>query len=115
MNYHDLSSADPLDATLGRILKNWISSKNPSADRAKQRLLRNAASLGGDSKAIWKVVWLIPGLLRWFIENILIGPADQPATYSLSTEYASSKSANLMILMAKQDLLQPLSLQLGVA
>lgn len=115
MNYHNLLGADPLDATIGRMLKNWISSKNPPGEGEKQRLLRNAASLDGDPKLIWKAVRLIPVLLRWLFDNVLIGPADQPLTYSLSTEFATSRSSNLMVLMAKQDLLQRMSLQLGVA
>ena len=115
MNYHDLSGADPLDAYLGRMLKNWISSKNQPGEREKQRLLRNAASVGGDQKLIWKALRLFPVLLRWLVDNVLIGPADQPLMYSLSTDYASSKSSNLMVLSAKQGLLQSLSMRLGVA
>lgn len=115
MNYHNLLSADPLDAHIGRMLKNWISSMNQPGENEKQQLLRNAASLDGDPKLIWKAVHLIPVLLLWLVDNVLIGPADQPLTYSLSTEFATSRTSNLMVLMAKQDLLQRLSLQLGVA
>ncbi|MCH7586476.1 MAG: hypothetical protein IIC78_00320 [Chloroflexi bacterium] len=115
MNYHELEGADPLDATIGRMLKNWISSVSQPGEGEKQRLLRTAASLGGDPTAIWKAIRLLPVLLHWLVDNVLIGPADQPLTYSLSTEFATSRSSNLMILMAKQDILQRLSLQMGVA
>ena len=115
MNYHDLLGADPLDAHIGRVLKNWISSKNQPGEREKQRLLRNVTSPGGDQKLVWKVLHHIPVLLLWVVNNILIGPADQPLTYSIATEYDSSKTSNLMLLMAKQDLLTRLSLHLGVA
>jgi hypothetical protein len=114
MKYPELRDEDLYDATIARYLKNWIAGKKPLGKDEKARLLESAGLIQSRSTIIWRILLFIPTLLRWLLDNILIGPADQPMFHSLSPEYAFSKSSDLTILLAKRGILQSLPIQLGV-
>ena len=115
MNYPDLLGTDPMDGTVGNILKTWIKQYRIPREKERAKLLRAAAALEVEKASSLNIWPLILTSIRWLVENIFIGSADQPMSYSLSAEYAFSKSNNLTILMAKRGALDSFSIQMGVA
>ena len=111
----EFSSSDPLDAFIGRTLKIWINSFRRPGENEKARLLREAAVM--EIKKNWLLAaWLLAtALIKWMVENLFIGSADQPMIYSLSVEHVYSQRNNLNVLLAKRMALDSYPMQLGVA
>lgn len=114
MRYPRLLGTDPDDAIISRYLKNWIAGKTPLGRDEKTRLLIAAESMQSPSALLWQMLLIIPAMLRWLLDNIFIGPADQSMFHSLSAEYAFSATSDLTILLAKRGVLQSLPIQMGV-
>jgi hypothetical protein len=114
MRYPRLLGSDPDDAIISRYLKNWIAGKTPLGRDEKTRLLIAAESIQNHPALLWQLLLLFPAALHWLLDNIFIGPADQPMFQSLSAEYAFSATSDLTILLAKRGVLQSLPIQLGV-
>lgn len=104
-----------MDGTLSMILKTWIKQYRIPREKEKVKLLRAAAALEVETASSLNIWPLILTSIRWVVENIFIGSADQPMSYSLSAEHAFSKSNNLTILMARGGALDSYSIQMGVA
>jgi hypothetical protein len=111
----EFSSSDPLDAFIGRTLKIWINSFRQPGNIEKARLLRTAAALERERGGLLGIWLLAVASVRWLVENIFLGSADQPMFYSLSVEHVYSKTNNFNILMAKRIALDSYPIQMGVA
>lgn len=115
MKYPDLQGTDPIDGTVGSILKTWIRQYRLPREKEKENLLRAAAALEVETASSLNIWPLILTSIRRVVKNIFIGSADQPMSYSLSAEHAFSKSNNLTIFMAKRGALDFYSIQMGLA
>jgi hypothetical protein len=115
MKYPDLLGTDPMDGTLGSILTTWIKQYRIPRENERAKLLRAAAALEREKASSLNIWPLVLKSIRWVVENIIIGTADQPMSYSLLAEDAFSKSNNLTILMAKRNTLDSYSLQMDLA
>jgi hypothetical protein len=115
MKYPDLQGTDPMDGTLSMILKTWIKQYRIPREKEKAKLLRAAAALEVEKASSLNIWSLILTSIRWVVENIFIGSADQPMSYSFSAEHAFSKSNSLTIIMAKRGALDFFSIQMSIA
>ena len=115
MKYPDLLGTDPMDGTVGSILKAWIKQYRIPREKERVKLLRAAAALEREKASSWNIWPLVLKSIRWVVQNIIIGAADQPMNYSPSAEHAFSKSNTLTILMAKRNTLDSYSLQMDLA
>jgi hypothetical protein len=115
MKYPDLLGTDPMDGTVGNILKTWIKQYRIPREKERAKLLRAAAALEVEKASSLNIWPLILTSIRWLLKNVFIGSADQPMLYPLSAEHSFSKSNNLTIFMAKRGALDFYSIQMGVA
>ena len=115
MKYPDLRRTDPFDGTISMTLKTWIRQYRIPREKERANLLRAAAALEREKASSLNIWPLVLKSVRWVVENIIIGPADQPMSYSLSAEHAFSKSNSLTIIMAKRGALDFFSIQMGIA
>lgn len=110
---HEISGSDPLDTFIGRTLKIWINSFRGPGEKEKVWLLQAAAAMENERSGLLGTCLMVLASLRWLIENLFFGSADQSMTYSLSAEHAFSQSNNLTLLMAKRGALDSYPIQMG--